>query len=103
MSRLYNLKRWQRVRRNQLEREPLCRGCRASDEDRPATEVDHITPVTAGGAAFDAMNLQSLCKPHHSWKTDSFDKQGKPFTHWPVVGCDEHGAPLDPNHPWHSE
>lgn len=102
MSRIYNLKRWQRVRRNQLEREPFCRACHVSGVDYPASQVDHITPVEAGGAPFDSANLQSLCSTHHSYKTNTFDKQGKAFTHWPISGCDEHGTPLDPHHPWNA-
>jgi 5-methylcytosine-specific restriction protein A len=100
MSRLYSLKRWQHVRLNQLEREPMCRGCRASGVDYPASEVDHITPVEAGGAPFDAANLQSLCKTHHSWKTNTFDKLGRVFTRWPITGSNADGSPRDPYHPW---
>lgn len=35
-----------------------------------ASEVDHITPVASGGDFFDRANLQSLCKPCHSRKTN---------------------------------
>ncbi|MCB1510058.1 MAG: HNH endonuclease [Hyphomicrobiaceae bacterium] len=96
----YSTQRWQRVRRRQLAREPLCRACTLEGQETLASEVDHITPVSAGGAAFDPANLQSLCKPHHSIKTGSYDKQGKDWSDWERRGCDEHGIPRDPSHPW---
>ena len=36
---------WQRLRLRVLSEEPLCRSCRAS----PATEADHIVPLSKGG------------------------------------------------------
>lgn len=60
--------RWQRVRRMKLSANPLCEECLQSGLTVPAAEVDHITPLAAGGT--HAMsNLRSLCKPCHSRKT----------------------------------
>ena len=57
-------RRWERLRRLVLARDPICRICGQA----PATEVDHIVPKRRGGP--DSMeNLQGLCKPCHSRKT----------------------------------
>ena len=59
-----------RARRNArlLQREPLCRHCRAEGRYTPADEVDHIVPLADGGAEVDG-NCQPLCTPHHQIKT----------------------------------
>lgn len=56
-------RRWRRLRQLVLTREPFCRMCGA-----PATEVDHIIPLSRGGT--NALeNLQPLCKRCHARKT----------------------------------
>ncbi|MGW1678515.1 HNH endonuclease [Saccharopolyspora sp. NPDC002376] len=47
-----------------LRREPNCRSC-----GRPAEQVDHIRPLSQGGAMFDHANAQSLCATCHDHKT----------------------------------
>lgn len=54
---------WRRLRLLVLNHEPFCRLCGA-----PATEVDHIVPLRAGGTN-ELSNLQPLCKSCHSRKT----------------------------------
>ena len=63
-------RRWRRLRRMVLAREPLCRACRAMAPPRytPSTQVDHIVPKSEGGPDTFA-NLQGLCATHHSQKT----------------------------------
>lgn len=63
---LYNTARWQRVRMFVLRRHPACQaeGCRSL-----ASEVDHIQPISEGGAQWHESNLQALCKPCHTRKT----------------------------------
>ncbi len=60
--------RWRRRRLIQLRREPLCRICKAQGRLTPATEVDHIIPLNAGGPDTFA-NYQSACTSCHSKKT----------------------------------
>ncbi len=60
--------RWQKQRLAFLCRHPMCArrkdpGCRLL-----ANEVDHIVPLSQGGAD-DESNWQALCKPCHSRKT----------------------------------
>ena len=59
---------WRRLRRMVLAREPLCRECQAMGRTVPATQVDHIVPLSEGGPNSMA-NLQGLCATHHSQKT----------------------------------
>jgi 5-methylcytosine-specific restriction endonuclease McrA len=56
---------WRALRLVVLSEEPYCAqpGCR-----RPATEVDHIRPLSRGGDAYDRSNLRAICKSHNSSK-----------------------------------
>ena len=68
---LYRLKIWtDRLRPEQLLREPFCRECAAKGVRTYATVVDHIRPHRGSMALFtDPSNLQSLCKSCHDRKT----------------------------------
>jgi 5-methylcytosine-specific restriction protein A len=46
---------------------PICTHCHQAI----ATDADHITPISAGGAPYDPLNLQALCAPCHGKKTKS--------------------------------
>lgn len=59
---------WYRLRAMILNESPLCLHCLSVGRTTPATEVDHITPIRAGGSNARS-NLQPLCKPCHSRKT----------------------------------
>ena len=61
-------RRWRKRRDAHLRIEPLCRHCGASGIIKAATDVDHITPLSQGGADDDS-NYQSLCHECHSCKT----------------------------------
>lgn len=94
---VYKTALWQRLRAEQLRREPLCRYCKEMGEVTAAMIVDHIKPHRGErDLAFDPDNLQSLCKPCHDRHAQAKDA-GKP-----VAGCDAEGYPLDTQHPWGS-
>ena len=64
--RLYASSWWRAKRARIPKRDPFCRdpsGCTAA-----STQVDHITPRSAGGTDDDD-NLRGLCHRHHSAKT----------------------------------
>ena len=75
MNKVRSAARWKRVRRQAIERDGYrCRKCgRASGR----FEVDHVVPISAGGAAYELDNLQSLCRPCHFAKT-TVDRGGVP-------------------------
>lgn len=64
---------WQKLRRLQLAREPLCRICRGAGLSVAARHVDHVVPLRAGGAN-KLSNLQSVCAGCHSRKTVMADR-----------------------------
>ena len=69
---MYNSKRWQAERREQLRKNPLCSdyfGVHGISKE-PATIVDHIKPHKGDKVLFwDPNNRQSMCKPCHDRKT----------------------------------
>lgn len=66
--RIYGSKRWKVLRARILADRPWCEEC----QTEPATQVDHVTPLSQGGAPFDAANLRAVCRPCHGRK--SFDE-----------------------------
>lgn len=67
---------WEQLRARILQREPICRVCRAAGRAAVATTVDHITPKHQGGTD-DEGNLQPLCKPCHAVKTAKEGRAGR--------------------------
>ena len=64
---------WRRLRAWVLAREPLCRECRRKGRVTQGTEVDHIDGDSFNNAR---ENLQGLCKPCHTRKTNQHDGAG---------------------------
>lgn len=95
-SHLYD-RRWQKRREAQLRAEPLCRLCMAIRGRAVAASIaDHVVPHRGDPELFEGA-LQSLCAScHSSWK-QQMEETGR------FDGCDLHGIPLDPNHPWRKE
>ena len=68
-ARGYN-RRWRKVRKMYLNKNPLCVECLKSGIITPATVVDHIEPHKGDyGKFWDEDNMQSLCESCHNRKT----------------------------------
>ncbi|MDZ4145698.1 MAG: HNH endonuclease signature motif containing protein [Burkholderiales bacterium] len=85
-------KEWRTLRAYVLSGEPLCRHCINRGLTTLATEVDHDNNDPTDNRL---VNLQPLCKSCHSIKTMA-ELHGRTAP----MGCDVHGMPLDPTHPW---
>lgn len=96
--KLYDRAAWNRLRLDQLRREPFCVFCARSGRQVPADVVDHITPHRGDEVRFfDPYNLQSCCKSCHDAIKQRMEKSGI------EVGGDIHGIPFDRNHHWAKE
>ena len=66
----YKTTLWETIRARQLSIEPTCQACALENRVIGANHVDHVFPWHAIGAQSFTINLfQSLCAPHHSYKT----------------------------------
>lgn len=84
--RLYGTARWQRLRRAQLNAEPLCAMCLQCDDVTEATVADHIKPHRGDETLFwDADNLQSLCASCHS-RHKQREEHGRPTIRFGLDG-----------------
>jgi 5-methylcytosine-specific restriction protein A len=89
MTRIYDTANWKKIAALQLARQPLCQSC---DGVVAASLVDHIIPITKGGAERDPANLQSLCRECHAQKT-SCEKFGRKWIAMKYRGCNLDGSP----------
>lgn len=64
-----------RIRPTQLSMNPVCSICQEKGRLSEAVEVDHIVPLSDGGAPYDYDNLQSLCHRCHVIKTAEENRQ----------------------------
>jgi 5-methylcytosine-specific restriction protein A len=85
---LYSHRRWRKRRARQLDREPLCRMCKAEDRVTIATIADHIEPHRGDLTKFWTGELQSLCKPHHDATKQSIEKGGDGRQPRQAIGVD---------------
>src|SRR5689334_7847537 len=79
----YKTARWQRLRRWQLQRAPLCFVCEQRDPPRitPATIVHHIHAHKGDATKFwDTSNLSSVCKPCHDTEIQASEREGRVIT-----------------------
>ncbi len=90
--------RWRKARDVYLKANPLCVMCLDQNKVEAATVVNHIKPHKGDQVLFwDKSNWQAVCKLHHD---SAIQKQEKRNT---IIGCDERGIPLDPNHHWNKK
>jgi len=91
--RLYNLYRWQRVRRYELARHPLCARCHARGRITPANVVHHNPPWQGDEQRFWSGPFECLCAECHDNAANREERDG----YSPELGAD--GWPSDPRHP----
>jgi 5-methylcytosine-specific restriction protein A len=93
--RIYDRRRWHQQVRKQalLDGNYRCTHCGADlTYGGKLAHVHHVIPVKdAPELAFDLFNVEPLCTHCHN------KAHGRG-----VYGCDVHGTPLDPNHPWNA-
>lgn len=92
---IYHTKEWRSARFAVLREEPLCRHCARIGYTKRAECVDHIVPISKGGAEYDRDNLQALCISCHNRKTRLDNIKGMIYS-----DVDERGYPTNPNHAW---
>lgn len=69
-NRFYQTTRWKKLRIVVIRRAcGLCANCEKRGLIVPGNQVDHILPVSQGGAIWDIDNLQLLCETCHTTKT----------------------------------
>ena len=68
-SMFYHTPAWRNLRKKYITEHPLCAECERNNIIKVGFIVDHIIPISKGGAALDERNLQTLCKRHHAIKT----------------------------------
>ena len=83
--RLYNTRRWQRLRKLFLQTNPLCVFCTAKGKVTAANIVDHVIPHKGDEVKFwNQNNWQALCKSCHDSDKKIMEAGG-------YLGCDVHG------------
>ena len=95
----YSHRKWRKLRKLQLQREPLCAFCKAQGLITPAVVADHVTPYRDKKDAINRFwcgKLQSLCaRCHDGTKRNQEQRERMPWL--PDVGVD--GMPIDRRHP----
>jgi len=76
-SKFYQTPAWRNLRAMFIANNPMCVGCEEKGTIRAGWLVDHIIPISQGGAALDEANLQTLCKHCHAVKTGKEQKRKK--------------------------
>lgn len=66
---IYNNIKWKSLSKRLRIENSQCNECKHTFYDESQLDVDHIVPVSKGGAMYDERNLQVLCKRCHSYKS----------------------------------
>ena len=90
--RLYKTAKWQAIRRDQLQRFPLCRACWRQGRTTPATVCNHLDKSSKATDFFRGP-FSSLCAPCHDGGEQKAEGAG--FS----AEAGEDGWPTDPRHP----
>ncbi len=102
-SSIYGTSVWKKLRAAKLGRDPVCQICERRNRAVIATTVDHITPLSKGGAPYPPLDqLFSLCTRCHQLKTARDHPRHSTDTKAAFAGSDIHGNPLDPFHEWNA-
>jgi 5-methylcytosine-specific restriction enzyme A len=104
----YTTRRWERLRLQKFQLNPLCEACLQAGEVVPAEVVDHRIPISENGRKQRVMaegfppleGLASLCASHHNQKSRAEQLGQKD---WMRAGCDIYGRPNDRDHAWNRE
>ena len=65
----YNSYRWRKISKAYRRNYPICEVCYEGKEEIVESEVtDHIVPISAGGAEWDANNYMPMCHQCHNRK-----------------------------------
>lgn len=65
----YHTTAWRKLRKWFIQQHPFCVECKRKGRTTPAQVVDHITPISQGGAKLDQDNLQPMCHRCHNAKS----------------------------------
>ena len=76
-SKLYSTGYWQKQRRAQLSKEPLCAACLLEGRVVQAEAIDHVFPHRQNTEKFKTNLFQSLCIAHHTIKTQEENEIGR--------------------------
>lgn len=100
--RFYRTARWQRTRKAQLAKQPLCETCLSQGRTAAATVCNHADKeAKRTEEGFFAGPFTSECAPCHDSVVQSDEKRAAKGLA-PKVGCGEDGWPTDPRHHWNS-
>ena len=96
-SHLYKSKRWQKLRKEHLARQPYCQCLHHKGQFVRGNVVDHIIPHKGDLHKFWSRgNLQTMTKQCHDKFKQSQERGGRGFNQ----GCDEQGNPLGDASHW---
>lgn len=100
--------KWEAVRAAKLSTDPLCEPCKSKGKTILASQVHHLKRFRDPASGnidhrlrLSQSNLQSICDDCHKAATAD-ERRADAEARRGVIGCDETGQPLDPNHPWNA-